>query len=140
MSNRVGLKNSKRSAVLKRDYFVCGKCGRNNALQINHIIPVADGGTSDMNNLSTLCAACHNEWHAFELSTINTSNGDSVDRFKEMYDLWMRYPSVFVLIIALEECPSNNYTIEEFKRSLRLVRYERFKKNIALNKEKRNGK
>src|ERR1043165_2355033 len=54
-----------RHAVLRRDRFTCVACGasrRNNPsvrLQVDHIKPVAKGGTAKMSNLRTLCRKCN---------------------------------------------------------------------------------
>lgn len=54
-----------RYAVLKRDNFKCVKCGRSPSvnhkveLEVDHIKPVARGGTSDVENLQTLCKDCN---------------------------------------------------------------------------------
>lgn len=56
----VGL--AKRYAVLKRDGFQCVLCGASGAtakLEVDHEIPVAKGGASDMSNLRTLCFNCN---------------------------------------------------------------------------------
>ena len=52
-----------RPKVLKRDGWRCSQCeaydrtGR--ILQIDHIVPWADGGPAEMGNLRTLCIPCH---------------------------------------------------------------------------------
>jgi hypothetical protein len=42
--------------VWHRDKGRCAKCGTDNGLHIDHIIPVAKGGGHDLNNLQLLCA------------------------------------------------------------------------------------
>lgn len=55
--------NSVRFKVFRRDGYRCQICGRTQAdgvkLVVDHIIPVAKGGTSDMDNLQTLCFECN---------------------------------------------------------------------------------
>jgi len=56
----VGL--SKRYEVMRRDGFqccLCGASGKDSRLEIDHIIPVSNGGTSKRNNLRTLCFECN---------------------------------------------------------------------------------
>lgn len=48
--------------VLKRDYFTCTKCGRKPPyvrLEVDHIYPLAQGGTNNEKNLATLCNFCN---------------------------------------------------------------------------------
>ena len=47
-----------RNIILKRDEHICQRCG-DNGNEVNHIIPVTEGGTDDLENLETLCASCH---------------------------------------------------------------------------------
>lgn len=66
--------------ILNRADFCCEKCGRRGrALEVDHVIPLSEGGTSDPDNLQALCRDCHlaktrrenggargaNEWEAF---------------------------------------------------------------------------
>lgn len=48
-----------RAAVLDRDGHRCYYCGSTYNLTIDHIIPVAKGGTSTIENLRTLCGRCN---------------------------------------------------------------------------------
>lgn len=53
---------SLRFQVLARDKFCCQYCGRSAPdvkLQVDHIKPVAGGGTNDPKNLVTACAECN---------------------------------------------------------------------------------
>ncbi|WP_371665996.1 HNH endonuclease [Streptomyces sp. NBC_01241] len=45
--------------VLARDGFACQMCGKRSELEVDHIIPVAKGGSWEMENLWTLDAGCH---------------------------------------------------------------------------------
>lgn len=55
-----------RFQVLKRDNFKCCSCGASPAkdpaveLEVDHIIPWADGGETVLDNLQTLCSKCNN--------------------------------------------------------------------------------
>ena len=55
--------NSVRFEVFRRDGYRCQICGRTRGdgakLVVDHIVPVAKGGTSDMDNLQTLCFECN---------------------------------------------------------------------------------
>lgn len=54
---------SLRYDVMKRDKFHCVLCGRSEAdgvtLHVDHIMPVAKGGKTEMANLRTLCNECN---------------------------------------------------------------------------------
>ena len=53
-----------RIRVMKRDRFMCTYCGvsGNDAeLEVDHIIPVALGGSNHMSNLTTACRKCNSE-------------------------------------------------------------------------------
>lgn len=51
-----------RFEVLKRDNLTCQYCGAHGegvVLEVDHIIPISKGGTSDMGNLITACFDCN---------------------------------------------------------------------------------
>jgi len=53
---------SKRFEVFKRDKFTCQYCGRSApdvVLEVDHIVPRAEGGSDDILNLVTSCASCN---------------------------------------------------------------------------------
>jgi len=59
---RIPLPQSVRDYVFQRDQFRCQSCGRSPSevsLQVDHIIPLAKGGSNDLSNLQTLCANCN---------------------------------------------------------------------------------
>lgn len=55
-------------ARYKAEHPFCEKCfdeGRLVPMQeVHHIIPLAEGGTHDQNNLMSLCKSCHSRLHA----------------------------------------------------------------------------
>lgn len=56
--------------VLKRDRFkcvYCGASGNDSELEIDHIIPVAKGGSHHISNLTTACRACNQKKGAGDL-------------------------------------------------------------------------
>ena len=62
MANRKPISKSARFEVFKRDSFTCQYCGRSAPdviLEVDHIIPVAEGGTNDIVNLITSCKDCN---------------------------------------------------------------------------------
>ena len=57
-----------RMKTLHRDNFRCQNidCGKAGRLEVDHIIPLAQGGRDDPDNLQTLCRSCHMEKTAQE--------------------------------------------------------------------------
>ena len=61
-NTRKSLSKRVRFEVFKRDKFTCQYCGAKApdvVLHVDHIHPVADGGTNDVLNLATSCAGCN---------------------------------------------------------------------------------
>lgn len=62
-SSREPIPAGLRFAVLRRDGFRCAYCGRGESdgakLHIDHLIPVARGGPTELDNLVTACADCN---------------------------------------------------------------------------------
>lgn len=65
LSIRVGrqpIPRKLRHIVFQRDGYRCRECGATNKqtrLHVDHIVPVAKGGTNDLSNLQTLCEECN---------------------------------------------------------------------------------
>lgn len=62
MSDRTNISKKLRFEVFKRDSFTCQYCGSKApdvVLNVDHIRPVADGGTGDVLNLVTACFSCN---------------------------------------------------------------------------------
>jgi 5-methylcytosine-specific restriction endonuclease McrA len=74
---RISIPPEVRQYVLERDRHQCQSCGKTtqqSPLHIDHIIPLAKGGTNDLSNLHTLCQRC------------NLGKGDRLDpRFSRHY-------------------------------------------------------
>jgi 5-methylcytosine-specific restriction enzyme A len=74
---RISIPPEVRQYVLERDRFQCQGCSKPDqqaSLHIDHIIPLAKGGTNDLSNLHTLCQQC------------NLSKSDRLDpRFNRHY-------------------------------------------------------
>lgn len=59
---RIPIPPEVRNYVFQRDKYQCQSCGKTNSeteLNIDHIIPLASGGSNDISNLQTLCHACN---------------------------------------------------------------------------------
>ena len=48
-----------RAEVFRRDNHTCLKCGAEDGLSIDHILPVSRGGQNTIDNLQTLCMPCN---------------------------------------------------------------------------------
>ena len=48
-----------RDYIFNRDKYRCVGCGSSRNLTIDHIIPLAKGGSGDISNLQTLCWDCN---------------------------------------------------------------------------------
>jgi len=60
--NRKALSIRKRFFVMKRDSFTCVKCGASGLgirLEVDHKIPISQGGNDALDNLQTLCFKCN---------------------------------------------------------------------------------
>lgn len=59
---RAGMSSRLRFAILRRDGFRCRYCGataQDARLVVDHVQPIADGGTNDTHNLVTACGPCN---------------------------------------------------------------------------------
>lgn len=62
MTKRKALSKGRRFDIFKRDSFTCQYCGRQPpevVLEVDHIRPVAEGGTNEELNLITACEDCN---------------------------------------------------------------------------------
>ncbi|MFD4608290.1 HNH endonuclease [Streptomyces sp. NPDC058440] len=51
--------SKRRARVLARDRFICQRCSSRERLEVDHIVPVARGGSWELTNLWVLCRSCH---------------------------------------------------------------------------------
>jgi len=58
-STRIPIATEIRRAVFERDGGHCVECGSNFDLQYDHVLPVALGGATTVENLQLLCADCN---------------------------------------------------------------------------------
>jgi hypothetical protein len=77
---RPGISKKTRFDVFKRDQFQCTYCGAHPSetvlLELDHVHPVAEGGTNDIDNLVTACWDCNRGKGAGLLSSIPHSLED----------------------------------------------------------------
>lgn len=79
MTKRKSISKSLRFEVFKRDSFTCQYCGKNPPsaiLEIDHISPVKNGGSNDIDNLITSCFDCNRGKGANSLKEIPPSITD----------------------------------------------------------------
>jgi hypothetical protein len=53
----------RRKKILERDGHECQKCGSTSNLEVDHIVPISQGGGHGSDNLQTLCHDCHAQKH-----------------------------------------------------------------------------
>lgn len=84
MAKRIAVSNRTRFEVFKRDSFKCQYCGKSAPdviLNADHIIPVSQGGSSDILNLVTSCFECNSG-----KSDIKLSDNSAVSKQKKQLD------------------------------------------------------
>lgn len=74
--------SDRRDRVMQRDGYRCQECGERFAdsrpLEAAHIVARADGGSDAMENLRTLCIACHSDVDGWDVGDFDHSS--RVDR------------------------------------------------------------
>ena len=91
---RKTLSKKLRFDVFKRDGFKCQYCGitpEKEILQVDHIIPVAEGGENDMDNLITSCQPCNLGKGARSLSIIPESLKEKSEKIAEQEEQIIEY-------------------------------------------------
>jgi len=88
--------DTRRIAVLQRDSYTCSNCGVRSGpyggdsappLHVHHVVPLSDGGSNRLSNLTTLCESCHNDAHDHDIteniespsSSTTTARSDTSD-------------------------------------------------------------
>ena len=63
-TSRTSLPKEVKNYVFQRDNFQCQSCGKSKpetALEVDHIIPLVNGGSNDISNLQCLCCRCNRQ-------------------------------------------------------------------------------
>lgn len=82
MAGRKPLSLKTRFEVLKRDQFTCQYCGRSApevVLEVDHIVPVADGGDNSMFNLVTSCYECNHGKSKIRLDDVDSAEKQKME-------------------------------------------------------------
>jgi len=94
---RKTLSKKVRFEVFKRDLFKCQYCGNHPpdvVLNVDHIMPVAKGGSDDMDNLITSCEACNSGKSANLLTSVPRSLKDKAMEVAEKEAQYREYAKV----------------------------------------------
>lgn len=94
---RQGISAKTRFEVFKRDGFRCMYCGATPPgvlLQVDHIDPVALGGTNDQDNLITACQPCNAGKSATPLSAVPQSLAEKAAEVEEREKQVAGYQSI----------------------------------------------
>jgi len=92
MKSRKPLNKHLRIQVLIRDGSQCRICGRSKdevPLEVDHIIPVAEGGTDELANLATLCRDCNrgkSDYHFKDYTSMSILPDDIESHFHYFQD------------------------------------------------------
>lgn len=83
---RKSIGKTKRFEIFKRDLFTCQYCGRtppNVVLELDHIHPVAKGGSNDNDNLITACMDCNRGKSDNSLEDVVPGVREKAERLRE---------------------------------------------------------
>lgn len=61
-TSRISIPQEVREYIFQRDNYQCRSCGKTKektVLELDHIVPIANGGSNDISNLQTLCRHCN---------------------------------------------------------------------------------
>lgn len=97
MSNRTPVSKRVRFEVFKRDGFTCQYCGATPpkvVLEVDHVDPVALGGTNDMDNLVTSCFPCNRGKSDVLLSVVPQSLADKAAEVAEREEQLAGYQAI----------------------------------------------
>jgi hypothetical protein len=90
----VSLSVRTRFEVFKRDRFTCAYCGRTPPevlLHADHIVPKADGGPDDIDNLTTACQDCNLGKGARRLDVGSQPQGRTAEELQERIEQAQAY-------------------------------------------------
>lgn len=99
MPKRTAISKKARFEIFKRDGFSCQYCGASPPqviLQIDHIIPVVEGGNNDPDNLATSCGSCNSGKGRVSLEKVPKSLEDKAAEIREREEQLAGYTAVMM--------------------------------------------
>lgn len=137
MAERKPISKRTRFEIFKRDGFKCQYCGKSApdvVLEIDHVIPVAHGGTNDVENLVTACRECNNGKGARELTeealaNIQKVQIDDIAERREQAEMMTEWRKALQEVVAGQLDAINSYLVsvtgdglsENGKRNIRML-------------------
>lgn len=97
MTKRKSLSKRARFEVFKRDGFTCQYCGAHPpavVLECDHVVPVAEGGGNEMDNLVTSCMDCNRGKAAVSLNVVPQSLAEKAAQIAEREEQLRGYSAV----------------------------------------------
>jgi 5-methylcytosine-specific restriction endonuclease McrA len=85
-SKRKPISRKDRFEIFNRDGFKCTYCGQSSpdvVLHVDHIKPVAKGGTNDRSNLTTACSACNSGKSDSVIGDVKTEDSNREEAIKK---------------------------------------------------------
>lgn len=125
--------------ILERDNFTCQYCGQfapQAKLEVDHKIPVSEGGTFDEDNLITACFACNHGKSALSIMTLKRSKARPYVNSMLIRSFSYRQDEVLKLVKQ-----SDGITADEVAKTLNIARNNadvtlgRLKRRQLINKQ-----
>ena len=80
--------DERRRRVIRQNGSVCSRCKKEKEVYLLHDIPIFEGGTNELENLTLVCAACHasayKEFDIFGTFTLNPSQSEFSEQVAEI--------------------------------------------------------
>ena len=117
MADRKPISKKIRFEVFKRDSFRCQYCGRSAPdviLEVDHIVPVAEGGKNDVMNLITSCRDCNRGKGKYlltksEVLAKQKAELDALNERREQMEMVIRWKTELQMVEAEEVEALNDY-------------------------------
>lgn len=122
MAEREKLSKKIRFEVFKRDSFKCQYCGRSAPdviLEVDHIVPVAEGGKNDMLNLVTSCRDCNRGKGKKKLSDMSVIDKqrkqlDDLNDMREQTEMLLKWRTELMNVIETQIDACESYLIDAY--------------------------